>query len=85
LQIRPAPAETTAARGWTAVAVAPGDNARELAKARTIGDDLLIVLPAGRYDIRVNLGDGTTSWLREVEIPGDRTRLKTWTAKSPTP
>lgn len=85
LQIRPAPSETAAARGWTAVAVAPGDNGREVSKARPIGEDLLLVVPAGRYDIRLNLGDRSTSWLREVDVPGDRTRLKTWTAKSATP
>lgn len=85
LQIRPAPAEVGAARGWSAVAVAPGDAAREVAKARPIGDDLLIVLPAGKYDVRVSLGDRSTTWLRDVDVPGDRTRLKTWTAKTATP
>jgi hypothetical protein len=85
LQIRPAPGETAGARGWSAVALAPGETTREVSKARPIGDDLLIVLPAGRYDIRVNLGDRSTTWLREVDIPGDRTRLKTWSAKAATP
>ena len=65
--------------------MAPGDAAREVAKARPIGDDLLIVMPAGKYDVRVSLGDRSTSWLREIDIPGDRTRLKTWTAKAATP
>jgi hypothetical protein len=85
LQIRPAPGDVASSKGWSAVAVAPGDAARELAKARPIGDDLLIVMPAGKYDVRVSLGDRSTSWLREVDIPGDRTRLKTWTAKAATP
>lgn len=85
LQIRPAPAEVAASRGWSAVAVVPGDAARELSRARPIGDDLLIVMPAGKYDIKVSLGDRSTSWLREVDIPGDRTRLKTWSAKPATP
>jgi hypothetical protein len=84
LQIRPAPAEVAATRGWSAVALAAGDTARELGKARPVGDDLLLVLPAGRYDIRVTLGDRSLSSFREIEIPADRTRLKTW-AKTATP
>jgi hypothetical protein len=78
LQIRPATTDSAAARGWSAVAVAPGEAAREVAKARSIGDDLLVVLPAGRYDIRVNLADRTTAWIRDIDIPVERTRLKTW-------
>jgi hypothetical protein len=85
LQIRPAPGESAASRGWSAAAHPPGDTSRELTKARAVGDDLLIVLPAGRYDIKVSLGDRSTTWLREVDIPGDRTRLKTWSARSATP
>jgi hypothetical protein len=84
LQIRPATSDVASARGWSAVAVAPGDAAREVAKARSIGDDLLMVLPAGRYDIKVNLSDRTTTWIRDIDIPVERTRLKTWT-KAATP
>jgi len=85
LQIRPAPSEEATARGWSAVAHQPGDTTREVTKARQIGSDLLVVVPAGRYDIRVNLNDRTTSWIRDVEIPIDRTRLKTWTAAGAVP
>lgn len=85
LQIRPSPAEAAAARGWSASVHPAGDTTRELGKARPIGDDLLVVLPAGRYDIRVNLGDRTTTWIRDVDIPGDRTRLKTWSAAAAAP
>lgn len=84
LQIRPAPGEASAVRGWSAVALPAGDTSREVAKARPIGDDLLIVLPAGRYDIRVNLSD-RAAWFKEVDVPGDRTRLKTWSARTVTP
>jgi hypothetical protein len=85
LQIRPAPAEVAAAKGWSAVVHPAGDAAREVAKARPAGEDLLVVVPAGRYDVRVNLPNRTTTWLRDVDIPVDRTRLKTWSATAPTP
>ena len=85
LQIRPAPNEAAATRGWTATAHPPGDAVREVAKARPVGSDLIMVLPAGRYDIRVSLGDRSTTWMRDVDIPADRTRLKTWSAAGATP
>jgi hypothetical protein len=84
LQIRPTPTEVGAARGWSAVALASGEAAREVGKARPVGDDLLLVLPAGRYDVRLTLGDRSTTSFREIEIPADRTRLKTW-SKTATP
>jgi hypothetical protein len=85
LQIRPMPGDAGAARGWSAVALPPGDTTKEVAKARPIGDDLLVVLPAGRYDIRLNLGDRSTVWIRDLDIPVDRTRLKTWSARAGVP
>jgi hypothetical protein len=85
LQIRPAPGEATAARGWSAVAHPPGDATKEAGKALPAGEDLLVVLPAGHYDIRLTLADRTTGWMRDVEIPVDRTRLKTWSATNPNP
>jgi hypothetical protein len=85
LQVRAAPGDGPAARGWSASAHPPGDATREVGAARPVGGDLLVVLPAGRYDIRVTLNDRTTSWIRDVDIPADRTRLKTWSASSPVP
>jgi len=85
LQIRPAPGDATAPRGWSAVAHPPGDATKEVGKAHQAGEDLLLVLPAGHYDIRLTLPDRTTAWMRDVEIPVDRTRLKTWSATNPNP
>jgi hypothetical protein len=36
---------------------------------------LLFVLPAGQYDVQVRSA-GAATWLRDVEVPLDRTRLK---------
>lgn len=80
LQIRPAPDSAAAAKGWTAVAYRAGDTAKELGKAVVGGEDLLFGLPSGSYDIKVTLGDKTTQWIRDVEVPADRTRLKTWSS-----
>jgi len=82
LQVRPAPSEASAAKGWTGVAYVAGDQTKEVGKPTTSGDDLLFALPAGRYDIKVLLADKTTQWLRDIDVPADRTRLKTWSAAS---
>jgi hypothetical protein len=84
LQIRPAPSDAAAAKGWAAVAyVAGSDPAKEAGKAVPAGEDLLFALPGGRYDVKLTLGDKSTQWIRDIEVPSDRTRLKTWSAASP--
>lgn len=80
LQIRPAPNEASSAKGWSAVAFAAGDTTKELGKSTAGGDDLLFALPSGRYDIKVTLPDKSTQWLRDIDVPADRTRLKTWSS-----
>jgi hypothetical protein len=80
LQIRPARDAVAAAKGWTAVAHPAGDPAREVGKALVTGEDLLFALPSGSYDVKLTMGDKSTQWIRDVEVPADRTRLKTWTA-----
>jgi hypothetical protein len=82
LQIRPAPSEAGAAKGWSGVAYAAGDPSKEVSKSTPSADDLLFALPSGRYDIRVTLSDKSTQWLRDIDVPADRTRLKTWSAAS---
>jgi hypothetical protein len=83
LQIRPSPDAAAAAKGWTGTAYASGaDSAdaggKELGKAVVAGEDLLFALPAGSYDVKLTMGDKTTQWMRDIEVPADRTRLKTW-------
>jgi hypothetical protein len=78
LQIRPAPSEAAAAKGWSGIAYAAGDTTKEIAKSGSSGDDLLFALPSGRYDIKVTLADKSTQWVRDIDVPADRTRLKTW-------
>jgi hypothetical protein len=82
LQVRPAPSEAATAKGWTGVAYAPGDQSKEVGKSVSSAEDLLFALPSGRYDIKVTLADKSTQWLRDIDVPADRTRLKTWTAAS---
>lgn len=86
LQIRPAPSDAAAAKGWAAVAYAAGSDAtKEAGKAVPAGEDLLLALPGGRYDVKLTLGDKSTQWIRDIEVPSDRTRLKTWSAAAAGP
>ncbi len=82
LQVRPAPTEAASAKGWTGVAYAAGDQTKEVSKATQAGDDLLFALPSGRYDIKLTLADKSVQWIRDIDVPADRTRLKTWSAAS---
>lgn len=84
LQIRPAQ-DAPPTRGWTATAFAAGNTAKPVAQARAVGADLLVVVPAGRYDVRVALPNGQTTMLSAIDIPADRTRLRTWSPASSTP
>lgn len=80
LQIRPAPDAAGAAKGWTGAAYASGsgEGSKEAGRAVVAGEDLLFALPAGSYDVRLTMSDKTTQWMRDIEVPADRTRLKTW-------
>jgi hypothetical protein len=82
LQIRPAPDSAPAAKGWTGIAYPSGETAKEAGKGVVAGEDLLFGLPAGSYDIKLTMGDKTTQWMRDIEVPADRTRLKTWATGS---
>ena len=77
LQIRPEGTATGPA-GWSAVATPPNTPASEVAKARPFGPDLLLVLPAGTYDVKVMVPNAAPAWIQAIEIPDARTRLKTW-------
>lgn len=83
LQIRPAPNDVAAARGWSAIAYPAGDSSKEAGKAVVAGDDLLLALPGGRYDVKLTMADKSTQWIRDIEVPSDRTRLKTWSSSTP--
>jgi hypothetical protein len=37
----------------------------------------LLVAQAGRYDVRIRKADAAERWFLEIEVPADRTRLKT--------
>jgi hypothetical protein len=85
LQIRPSPDAVAAAKGWTGTAYASGDSgptAKEAGKAVVAGEDLLFALPGGSYDVKLTMGDKSTQWIRDIEVPADRTRLKTWSTGS---
>ena len=78
LQIRPE-GTTPVPVGWSAIATPPGVPATEVAKARALGPDLLFVVPAGTYDVKVVLPTSAEpSWITGIDIPDARTRLKTW-------
>ena len=55
--------------------------ATEVGKARALGPDLLLVVPAGTYDVKVVLPSAQPAWLTGIDIPDARTRLKTWPFK----
>jgi hypothetical protein len=77
LQIRPEGAGASSP-GWSAVATPPGTPATEVAKARPLGPDLLLVVPSGTYDVKVTLPNAPPAWLTGIDIPDSRTRLKLW-------
>jgi len=77
LQIRPDGSEAGPV-GWSAVATPPGVPTTEVGKARAMGPDLLLVVPAGTYDVKVVLPSAQPAWLTSIDIPDARTRLKTW-------
>ena len=46
-----------------------------------LGPDLLLVVPAGTYDIKVTVPSTPPAWISGLEIPDQRTRMKTWPAR----
>jgi hypothetical protein len=80
LQIRPEGIDPSPP-GWSAVATPPGVPGTEVGKARALGPDLLLVVPAGTYDVKVVLPSAQPAWLSGIDIPDARTRLKTWPFK----
>lgn len=77
LQIRPEGSSSGPA-GWSAIATPAGTPASEVAKARPFGPDLVLVVPAGTYDVKVMVPSAAPAWITGIEIPEARTRLKTW-------
>jgi hypothetical protein len=61
--------------GLEVAAFAPGARVQPVAQAVSGADYVLLVLPAGRYDLRVSRG-GEPLWMTDVDIPADRTRMK---------
>jgi hypothetical protein len=64
---------------YEATAYAAGNRSRPVAGSRTGDGYLLLVVPAGRYDVRITprSAGGTERWIADVDVPADRTRLKT--------
>ncbi len=77
LQIRPEGTEPSPP-GWAAVATPPGTPTTEVGRARALGPDLLLVVPAGTNDVKVLLPGAEPAWITGIDIPDTRTRLKTW-------
>ena len=67
------------ATNYEAAAYPAGERSRPVASGKPGDGYLLLVVPAGRYDIRITPGSpsGPESWMADVDIPADRTRLKT--------
>jgi hypothetical protein len=64
---------------YDAAAFAPGDHARPVATALPGAGYLLLVVPAGRYDVRVRAksAKAVETWLPGIDVPAGRTRLRT--------
>jgi len=60
---------------WEAAAFAAGNRTQPVGTAIAGDDYVLFALPAGRYDILVRIG-GASTWLADVDVPLDRTRMK---------
>ncbi len=73
---------TADAAADTAEAFAPGDRTHPIASSKAGNGYLLLVVPAGRYDVRVRPTGSTApgTWLTDVDVPAERTRLRTLTA-----
>lgn len=64
---------------YEAAAFPAGDHARPVAGSRPGDGYLLLVVPAGRYDVRVKATapNAAETWLTDIDVPVDRTRLRT--------
>ena len=64
--------------GYEATAFAPGDHARPVAAGLAGQGYVLLVVPAGRYDVRVRsrVSAAPEVWLTDLDVPVDRTRLR---------
>ncbi len=64
---------------YDAAAFAAGDHARPIATALAGTGYLLLVVPAGRYDVRVRAKGAkpVETWLPAIDVPQGRTRLRT--------
>jgi hypothetical protein len=71
--------ELKTSRQDDATAFAAGDRARPIATGRPGAGYMLLVVPAGRYDVRVKAAtpNAPDIWLTDVDIPAGRTRLRT--------
>ena len=69
----------TSRQDCEATAFAAGDRARPIATGKRGAGYVLLVAPAGRYDVRVKAAtpNAPDIWLTDVDIPADRTRLRT--------
>jgi hypothetical protein len=63
---------------WGASLHQPGENGHEVAGPVKGDGYLLFVAPSGFYDLKVTPPNGDPQWMRDIELPADRTRLKTW-------
>jgi hypothetical protein len=64
---------------YDADAFAAGDHSRPTATGKRGAGYVLLVVPAGRYDVRVKAASSNApeTWLTDIDIPADRTRLRT--------
>lgn len=63
----------------TADAFTAGDRGSPIAFAKSGDAYLLLVVPAGRYDVRVRPTGASApgTWLTDLDVPADRTRVRT--------
>ncbi len=64
---------------YDVAAFAAGDRTRAVATALPGVGYVLLVLPAGLYDLRIKARDASApeKWLPEIDVPAGRTRLRT--------
>ncbi|MPZ17471.1 MAG: hypothetical protein GEV06_06120 [Luteitalea sp.] len=63
---------------WRASIYKSGNATEEAGRSNKGDGYLLFVVPAGSYDVQVLPAIGQPIWLRDVELPADQTRFKTW-------
>ncbi len=76
----------TGETGDQVTAFASGDRTKPVATGRAGDGYVLVVVPAGRYDVRVQAkGSNAETWLPDIDVPADRTRLRTIRPSADTP